>query len=86
MPSFDRQLCTAMQAGNCPGKSQYVRNKFPEGTTSSSSGHTTQDEAECYQETRCSVNSTTGNCYPNPNVLPWATADKYVASDNNPCE
>jgi hypothetical protein len=84
-PSNQVSSCAAQPGGNCVGKSTYSRNQFPDGTTSASSGTTMEEEADCYQETKCRQNANDVTKCESAPTLPYAPGDKIVAAEQ-PCE
>jgi hypothetical protein len=71
--------CSAWPGGDCVGHSQYSINDFPDGTTPSDSGTTSEEEVDCYQETKCRNNSEdVSKCETAP-VLPYVLGYKVVS-------
>ena len=83
-PSNQVSDCTAYpgSGGDCVGHSTYVRNKFPDGATSADSGTTTEEEADCYQETRCKQYENDATKCVAASPLPWLSGDKTVVGTN----
>lgn len=63
---------------DCVGKSMYLINDFPDGTTDAEKGTTEEKMVDCYQETRCGQDE---NCPQNcvvKTTLPYILGTKVV--------
>jgi hypothetical protein len=72
-------------ATTCPGIASRDRKQFPDGVVFTDSGHTEDQQSECYKDTLCKWDPSTMTCVTDSTPSTWQQGDKKVVKDNNNC-